>query len=188
MDKSVAEAQRDAIAAALASILGQAGGMVSYLPVGEKNRGFLRDFAGMSSDRLGEASQSLSEAAANEDLGILGEAAVRFPGEAIGVLPELYNPARKAQGAAKAAQGAAKVAQYAPDVLNAAWHAARGYASGGAPQAAVSSGANVLGEKVVEPIVTTPFRPRGVSPDLAGNAAGAGIEMIMNKLLSLYSE
>ena len=148
MDKSVAEAQRDALAAALANLLGQAGGMASYLPVGEKNRGALRDFAKLSSQRMGETSEALSEAATNEDLGVLGEAAIRYPVNTVAYLPELLNPVSKVQ----AWKPISKVAQYAPEVANAAWHAARGYAQGGAPQAGVSAGANIVGETVMEPL------------------------------------
>jgi hypothetical protein len=179
MDKSVAEAQRDALAAALANLLGQAGGMASYLPVGEKNRGALRDFAKLSSQRMGETSEALSEAATNEDLGILGEAAVRYPVNTVAYLPELLNPVGKVQ----AWKPVSKVAQYAPEVANAAWHAARGYAQGGAPQAGVSAGANIVGETVMEPFVAAPWRPRGVPLNLAGNAAGAPLESIVNFLL-----
>lgn len=179
MDKSVAEAQRNALAVALANLLGQAGGMASYLPVGEKNRGALRDFARNSSQRMSEASADLSEAAANEDLGILGEAAVRLPVNAVAVLPELYNPVKKVQSA----KNLSRAAQYAPETANAAWHAFRGYVQGGPQQAAVSSGANVFGETVMEPFVTAPWKRGGVPVNLAGNAAGAPLEAALNFLM-----
>lgn len=180
MDKSVAEAQRDALAVALASILGAASGMASYLPVGQNRKAQMRDFARLSSGRMGEASEALSEAAANEDLGVLGEAAVRYPVSAVAMLPELYNPVRKVQSL----KYLPKVAQYGPEVVNAAWHTARGLATGGPQQGAVAGGANIVGETVMEPFVTAPWRSRGVPANLAGNAVGVPLEQALNALLS----
>lgn len=181
MDKSVAEAQRDALAAALASLLGQASGMASYLPVGASRKAMLSDFSRLSSERMADASEALSEAAANEDLGILGEAAARLPVSAVGVLPEMYNPFGKAAHVTKLLKGVDRVAKHAPDVLNAAWHAARGYKSDGPTGAAIAAGSNVAGEKIIEPFMGFAGKRFGIPYDLAGNAVGAALETILNE-------
>jgi hypothetical protein len=184
MDKSVAEAQQDALAAALANLLGQAGGMASYLPVGERNQNALRDFARFSSQRMGETSEALSEAAANEDLGVLGEAAVRLPVSALAVLPEMYNPVKKLH-VIKKIPG---VPQYGADVLNAAWHGLRGNASDGPVGGVVAAGSNIAGERLVEPAIGVAGRALGIPYDLAGNAAGSVIENFINEIRRLNEQ
>jgi hypothetical protein len=188
MDQSVAEAQRDAMAAALANLLGQTAGMVSYLPANltglpltREQKDMLSDFSRLSSGRMADASEELSEAAANENLGVLGEAAVRYPVSALAVLPEVYNPFKKADAVLKAPKWTARAMQYTPDVLNAAWHAARGYKSDGATGAAISAGSNIVGEKIVEPLMGVAGRRFGVPYDLAGNAVGAALENLINE-------
>ena len=188
MDKSVSEAQRDAMAAALANILGQAGGLASYLPVGEENRSALRDFAGLTSQNFKDASDALSDVAMREDLGILGEAAVRYPVSVFAVLPEIYNPAKKLNYANYANRGAQVVAKYGPDVINTAWHTLRGYSSDGPRGGAVSGGSHLVGEKLLEPALRPVSRRLGLPADLAGNAGGTVLENIINEIISRNEE